>query len=75
MYLGIKSTVEYSVGSGRQPIAENVTLDLCSSTCQPKHVSVSLSLQTAQEDDTTSVMCEVDADSISIRNNICGRFS
>jgi len=67
--VGIQKQIDYVSKSGRQSVATNATLEMCSTTCQVMQLSVSIKLRP----DQTDVDCEVDADAISSRNHICGK--
>jgi len=66
--------VDYVPGSGRQLLAKNASLELCDDAvaCKPTRVTVTVKLDASN--DATSSKCEVDTDSIAVRNQFCGSF-
>jgi hypothetical protein len=70
---GVVDHIEYALGSGRQLLAPNVSLELCDDVaCQPSKVTVSVKLDIAAGDVRK---CEVDSESIASRNQFCGASS
>jgi len=69
---GIVDHIDYVPGSGRQLLAKNATLELCDdAACKPTKVTVTVKLDVSED---SSNKCEVDADSITARNQFCGMY-
>lgn len=69
-WTGIVDHIDYVPGSGRQLLAKNASLELCDeAACKPTRVTVTVKLAAAED---SSNKCEVDADSIAVRNQFCG---
>jgi len=72
MCVGIVDHIDYVPGSGRQLLAKNASLELCDeAACKPTRVTVTVKLAAAED---SSNKCEVDADSIAVRNQFCGVY-